>query len=214
MLPKYRISHSQKINSKYHSSWSFRFLRLLNGRMLLRQSSNRQCHSVFLVRTLFSGMNASLSSDGSEVVPISFSESGAWVSIFGRFFGCFWGRENRVLLLVLILVWGGSGSSEVSMSSDSSKFYEKKEKIVDKNCTTVMVSILTSCSDHWTKSYSFGLLANESIISSILISSLFISILTSAAAWFWFISGSTFEHKVFELKKGQFWGSYRFYYQE
>ena len=87
------------------------------------------------------------------------------------------------------------------------------KKIVDKNCTTVMISILTSCSDHWTKSYSFGLLAKELIISSILISSLSISILTSAAAWFWFISGSTFEHKVFELKKGQFWGSFRFYYQ-
>ena len=75
-----------------------------------------------------------------------------------------------------------------------------------------MLSILTSCSDHWTKSYSIGLLPNELIISSILISILLISIFTSAAAWF--ISGSTFEHKMFELKKGQFWGSYRFYYQE
>ena len=116
---------------KNHSSWSFRFFRLLNGRMLLIQSLNRQCHSVFLVRTLFSGMNSSLSSDGSEVIPISFSESGSWGSIFDRFFGifgCFLGRfsESRVLLLV----WGVGGSSEGSLSSESSESYNDKWKIL------------------------------------------------------------------------------------
>ena len=105
--------------SKYHSSWTFRFFRLVNGRppSPLGQSSKRQNQAVFLILPFvselkYSGLKSSSSCEGSDVDSVSFTTSTVAGSIFGRLIldvfldVRFWDRllARRVLLLVLIRV--------------------------------------------------------------------------------------------------------------
>ena len=105
--------------SKYHSSCTFRFFRLVNGRppSPLGQSSKRQNQAVFLILPFvselkYSGLKSSSSCEGSDVDSVSFTTSTVAGSIFGRLIlDAFLAVRlldrllaRRVLLLVLMCV--------------------------------------------------------------------------------------------------------------